>query len=100
MLKFAPRTKLEMKGVLSTTTNSVRETTTPNVKLTLATRGNELPNPIKGNAIGNGMTLHPIKNVSNRRTNGILHGLGNMNPAETRPLERNIDVGRVKADKM
>jgi hypothetical protein len=46
------------------------------------------------------MTLHPVKNVSNRRTDRILHGLSNMSPTTMRPLERNINVGRMKADEM
>ena len=52
MLKLAPRTKLKMKGILSPTTDSVRETTTPNVRLPLTTgRQNQITNPIQINIL-------------------------------------------------
>ena len=46
------------------------------------------------------MTLHPVKKVSDRRTKGILDSLSNMRPAITRSLEGNVNIGRMKPDKM
>ena len=101
MFKLTPRAKLETKGVLSTTTDSVRETTSPDVRLTLTTRReNQTTNPTQVNVLRNRMTFHPVKKVFDRRTKGILDSLSNVKPAITRPLERNVNIGRMKPNKV
>ena len=77
-LELTTRTKLETQGILSPLPDGVRETTSPDIALTLAARRNELPNPIERNVLGNGMALQPIKDILDRRTGGVLHGLSNV----------------------
>ena len=52
MLKFAPRAKLKVKRILSTTADSVRETTSPDIGLTLTARPKkQIMNPIQINVL-------------------------------------------------